>query len=180
MDGNYIITANGSFANEADLYHWGIKGMRWGVRRYQNADGSLTAAGRKRYYNSDGSPTSYGRAAIRERRISLSDNMEMQKKFHNSKEKKANEFSNDEYLLWDKHATKGKVYIKQLQKELLDGYVTSFTEDSKGNINVKGKTSKGIVVRDKTGSRVTSYDYDQAQRAVQRMIGHRINTGQWS
>lgn len=32
-----------------ELYHWGIKGMRWGVRRYQNKDGSLTVAGKKRY-----------------------------------------------------------------------------------------------------------------------------------
>ena len=31
------------------LYHHGIKGQRWGVRRYQNADGTLTYAGRKRY-----------------------------------------------------------------------------------------------------------------------------------
>ena len=31
------------------LYHWGIKGMKWGVRRYQNQDGSLTPAGRNRY-----------------------------------------------------------------------------------------------------------------------------------
>ena len=30
------------------LMHYGIPGMRWGVRRYQNKDGSLTVAGKKR------------------------------------------------------------------------------------------------------------------------------------
>ena len=33
-----------------ELYHHGIKGQKWGVRRFQNADGSLTNAGRERYY----------------------------------------------------------------------------------------------------------------------------------
>lgn len=43
MDNTYVLGSNG------ELYHWGIKGMKWGVRRFQNKDGSLTPAGRKRY-----------------------------------------------------------------------------------------------------------------------------------
>lgn len=34
--------------NSQELVHWGIKGQKWGVRRYQNPDGSLTPAGKKR------------------------------------------------------------------------------------------------------------------------------------
>ena len=34
---------------DLELYHFGTKGMRWGARRYQNKDGSLTPAGKKRY-----------------------------------------------------------------------------------------------------------------------------------
>lgn len=32
-----------------ELTHFGIKGMHWGVRRFQNDDGTLTSAGKKRY-----------------------------------------------------------------------------------------------------------------------------------
>ena len=38
---------------EGHLQHHGILGMKWGVRRYQNADGSLTAAGRVHYNRND-------------------------------------------------------------------------------------------------------------------------------
>lgn len=46
------------------LYHHGIKGQEWGVRRYQYEDGSLTPAGEKRYSTGPATfmPTSYPRA----------------------------------------------------------------------------------------------------------------------
>lgn len=38
---------------EYELYHHGILGMHWGIRRYQNPDGSLTEAGRRRLERKD-------------------------------------------------------------------------------------------------------------------------------
>ena len=43
-----------------ELYHFGVKGMHWGVRRYQNRDGSYTAQGRGRYATSSGRRSSSG------------------------------------------------------------------------------------------------------------------------
>ena len=38
---------------DQELYHYGVKGMKWGIRRYQNKDGTLTSKGKKRYEKSN-------------------------------------------------------------------------------------------------------------------------------
>jgi len=47
------------------LYHHGVKGQKWGVRRFQNADGTYTQAGRNRYFTDDGSLSKKGERAYR-------------------------------------------------------------------------------------------------------------------
>lgn len=72
---NYVIV-DGQLYDYDELKHYGVKGQKWGIRRYQNADGTLTADGKKRAkaeYKADNdeafergkNATIYGHAAAR-------------------------------------------------------------------------------------------------------------------
>lgn len=83
-----------------ELYHWGIKGMKWGVRRYQNADGSLTPAGQRRLAKrenkrADRAKKKEMRNDLRNRRV-LSDAELDQRIRRIKKEKELRQLTNEE------------------------------------------------------------------------------------
>lgn len=123
-------------ANEA-LCHHGIKGMRWGVRRFQNEDGSLTSAGKKRY-QPERLTAPANASAVTKRVIGDYNRMSEQefrntysvskKTYANRVEKKGDPYANNRWVDANKnfeaHRNK-KAETKKIRKELKeqDGHV---------------------------------------------------------
>lgn len=99
-----------------ELCHYGIRGMRWGIRRYQNPDGTLTEAGRKRVLKLRDS-----NSRLTGRRDKLTKRMEFQtRKYANSISKanqKAAELRVKEYGLFTTKARADKLEYKASKLE---------------------------------------------------------------
>lgn len=66
------------------LQHHGIKGQKWGVRRYQNSDGSLTEEGKQRYLNPDGSLNRQGQKELGREGVAKFNQQRQQQRNNNS------------------------------------------------------------------------------------------------
>lgn len=95
------------------LAHHGIKGQKWGIRRYQNFDGSYTKAGLERYYKSVDRYNKRKDAYKSIKNNPLKSNYEKKYAKANVKEAKKQMKKDYKHLALDKRADKGKILYKE-------------------------------------------------------------------
>lgn len=129
------------------LYHHGIKGMKWGVRRYQNKDGALTPAGKRRVSNKE----------IREYEKSVRKEIEA----GSSKERMA---------IRAEREKADKEYQEYAKKHGLleeDQDPTAYWDDYEKRFDVY---DKALSIHDKVNDREYELDMTQSKRVTDRMI----------
>lgn len=153
---------------EGHLQHHGILGMKWGVRRYQNSDGSLTDAGKKRYGLGD--PKYQRKHGINETENVMKnlvfmrkgteiakDNYKFRKSSGNEKEFKTGEaqvkatqnyanFLKDAYNMFDDMIPKGKGKLTGESREKYISYLLNQTVEHLNSPAMQGYVSEGTKI----------------------------------
>lgn len=166
-----------------ELYHWGIKGMKWGVRRFQNPDGTLTAQGKQRYkdYKSDHST-----------RRSLTRHVAADKKNLKARGEAMNEVrKNYDEAEEQMRKASSKVFISRKKRDaLIDDMTRKYGSDNVKSLDTKkiklgeyytiDAVKTGITVADMplvgrwySGNYTSRQEYEDRRKTIKRLANDR-------
>lgn len=130
-----------------ELYHYGKKGMKWGIRRYQNKDGTLTELGKKRMYREhfdmEGKDRNEQKKYVADANRWVKEDMERSKKLADSSKQLTNDLknANDRAI---KNAKRKQMDLSQMSdKELRDQINRAFLEKQYNDMFNPPQVSKG-------------------------------------
>lgn len=172
----------GYYYDDDTLQHHGIKGQKWGVRRFQNTDGSLTSKGKSRYGDTSDlykAKKSARSEAIQSRRERMKARMEFGRALHDepSKLKETRDFQNKMLVKksddWDKSIAKSKEKqqaYKDAKKAYNDEYKKNL-EETRSKATLKDKLLYNDATRNRAAKLMTKYkdmSYEKATKTAQK------------